>query len=80
MVAVLAAAPCCSFDCLKVVFPLDVDGDGYGYDDSHAHCGCGFGFGSGEVDLVLVPSPYLCYALFSAQPLSRSLAPLPVMS
>ena len=76
MVAVLAAAPCCSFDCLKVVFPLDVDGDGY--DDSHAHCGSGFG--SGEVDLVLAPSPYLCYALFSAQPLSHSLAPLPVIS
>ena len=74
-------APCCSLDCSKVVFPLDDDDDD---DDFLAHCGCGFGygcgccsgFGSGVVALVLVPSPYLCYALFSAQPLSRSLAPL----
>lgn len=51
-----------------MVFPLDV---GVGDDDSHAHCG------SGVVDLVLVPFPYLYYALFSAQPLSQSLAPLP---
>lgn len=54
------------------MFPLDV---GVGDDDSHAHCGSGFG--SGVVDLVLVPFPYLYYALFSAQPLSQSLAPLP---
>jgi len=66
------------------VFPLDDDDDD---DDFLAHCGCGFGygcgccsgFGSGVVALVLVPFLYLCYALFSAQPLSHSLDPLPVM-
>lgn len=100
MVQVVAAFPClvdpyCSFDCLKVVFPLD-DDDGVDIeDDSHVHCGSGYGYGcgsgsgfgfgfgsgsgSGEVDLVLVPYPYLGYVLFSAQHLSHSLAPLPAM-
>lgn len=87
MVQVVAAspclvAPCCSLDCLKVVFPLDDDVD---YDDFLSHCGsgcgcgCCSGSGSGVVDLVRVPFLYLCYALFSAHPLSHSLDPLPVM-